>query len=87
MSIQENIFLGNQIKKGIAIDTDAQRKEDPKEVADIQDRDIVVFHILGIRHGGGDGGVGQPMVHNCDFVRLVWADVNSLPLFPQGILF
>ena len=27
MSIQENIFLGNQIKKGIAIDTDAQRKE------------------------------------------------------------
>ena len=27
MSIQENIFLGNQIKKGVAIDTDAQRKE------------------------------------------------------------
>ena len=27
MSIQENIFLGNQIKKGIAIDADAQRKE------------------------------------------------------------
>lgn len=27
MSIQENIFLGNQIKKGIAIDSDAQRRE------------------------------------------------------------
>ena len=60
---------------------------DTKEVADNQEREIVVCHILGIRNGGGDGGVGQPMVHNCDFVRLVWADVNSLPLFPQGILF
>ena len=59
---------------------------DPKKVADVDHRDVVVLHKLGIRHGGGQGRVGQPVVQNGHLVGVVRPAMDPVPLFPQGVL-
>ena len=58
----------------------------PEKVADVDHRDVVVLYKLGIRHGGGQGRVGQPVVQNGHLIGVVRPAVDPVPLFPQGVL-